>query len=501
MNLNRRKFSQIAAWLASATAVAPHLAWADAAKTPATAMPDAIFDLADYCIATQYSDLPADVVSVTKIQIMDTVAVALPALNADGMRQLLALAKESGGKEESLVLGTDIRLPVEKAARLNASMAATLEFDDTYEPSLMHASCVVIPTALATADWVKQVSGQALIAAVAVGTDIACRLSRAGSPGVSPFIVGWDPTPMYGFLASTMVAGKIMGLNREQMVAAVGLAYHQMSGNAQASVDGTLAKRFGSGFASYGGLLSARLAQQGVFGSQNVLQGVKGLFKQYHKGLYSREALLGDLGKVYAGVDIAAKPYPSCRGGHVAIDGTLELVQQHQLAPADIEKVVIYSPPAEMMLLGAPIEKKRNPQTIVEAQFSNPWVVACAIQDREVGLHHFTEEALRRTDLKQLTQRMFTIEDKSLVRPDGGPGFVRLEITTRQGSTYTKVVQYAKGDPKNPMSPAEYEKKFFACTTAARMPQQQAQNVLRRIQHLEQEKDVSALQSAMAIAS
>ncbi|HEY4665383.1 MAG TPA: MmgE/PrpD family protein, partial [Comamonas sp.] len=78
---------------------------------------------------------------------------------------------------------------------------------------------------------------------------------------------------------------------------------------------------------------------------------------------------------------------------------------------------------------------------------------------------------------------------------------VRLEITTRQGSTYTKVVQYAKGDPKNPMSPAEYEKKFFACTTAARMPRQQAQNVLRRIQHLEQEKDVSALQSAMAIAS
>ena len=82
---------------------------------------------------------------------------------------------------------------------------------------------------------------------MATGTDAACRLSRAGSPGVSPFIVGWDPTPMYGFLAATLVAGRLMGLTREQMVAAVGLAYHQMSGNAQASIDGTHAKRMGAG--------------------------------------------------------------------------------------------------------------------------------------------------------------------------------------------------------------------------------------------------------------
>ena len=505
MHLNRRSFTQIAAWLASASALSPVAALASTASgAPAAAAPkapDAIYALVDYVLATQYADLPADVVEATKIQIMDTIAVALPALTADGIRQLYAWSLDTGGKEESLVLGTNVRLPAEKAARLNASMAATLEFDDTYEPSLMHASGVIIPTALATADWLKNVSGKELITAVAVGNDVTCRLSRAGSPGLSPFIVGWDPTPMYGILGATMVAGKLMGLNRDQMVAAVGLAYHQMSGNAQASVDGTLAKRLGPGFASYDGIMSARLAQAGVFGSNNVLQGFKGLFKQYHKGQYSEAALLGELGKHFAGVDIAAKPYPSCRGGHVAIDGTLALVQEYNLQPADIEKVVIYSPPAEMMLLGAPIEKKRNPQTIVEAQFSNPWVVAAAIQDRKVGLEHFTDAALQRQDLKQLTQRMYTVEDKSLVRPDGGPGFVRLEITTKQGDTHSKLVQYAKGDPKNPMSPQEYEQKFFACATAARMPQAQAQRVLQRIQQLEKEADVSALQSAMAITA
>ena len=497
MKLNRRSFTQIAAWIASSGVVGTTTAWAQPATPRA---PDAMYQLVDFFLATRYQDLPSDVIEASKIQILDTVAVTLPALQADGIRQLFAMSQASGGKAESLVLGTNVRLPAEKAARINASMAATLEFDDTYEPSLMHASGVVIPTALSIADWVGKVSGKELITVVALGNDVTCRLSRAGSPGISPFIVGWDPTPMYGILGATLVAGRLMGLDRKQMMDAVGLAYHQMSGNAQGSVDGTLAKRLGAGFGSYSGILSARLAQQGVFGSHNVLQGFKGLFKQYHQGRVSEESLLGSLGTSYAGPDIAAKPYPCCRGGHVAIDGTLDIVKTHQLSPDQIAKVMIYSPPAEIMLLGAPIEKKRNPQSIVEAQFSNPWMVAVAIQDREVGLQHFTEQALKRQDVRQLMQRISTQEDKTLVRPDGGPGFVRLEITTTAEVTHTKLVQFAKGDPKNPMTTAEYVKKFYECTRAARMPNTQAHNVLARLQKLENEADVAQLQADMAIS-
>ncbi|WP_084677000.1 MmgE/PrpD family protein [Massilia niastensis] len=502
MQTSRRKFVQLSGLLASGWAGSASWAWAsnDPAR-PAEAgqqVPDAIHTLVDYCLNTRYEALPAEVATATRIQILDTVAVALPALGADGIKQLHAWSRETGGKPESFILGTNIRLPAEKAARLNASMAAALEYDDTYEPSLLHASCVTVPVALAVADYVGGVDGKELIAAVATGTDAACRLSRAGSPGVSPFIVGWDPTPMYGYLAAALVAGRLMGLTREQMVAAVGLAYHQLSGNAQASIDGTHAKRLGAGFAAYGGVMSARLAKHGVFGSYHVLEGVKGLFKQYHGGKYSKEALLGGLGSSFAGVDIAPKPYPCCRGGHVAIDGILELVNANNIRPADVEGVTIYSPPAEMMLLGAPLEKKQNPRTIVEAQFSNPWMVAVAIQDREVGLRHFSPEALQRADLRALARRMVTVEDRSLVRPDGGPGFVRLEIRAR-GRTYARQVKYAKGDPNNPMSADEYKKKVLECTDAAGMKRGQATRLVQRIQNLEAEADVSALNAAMAI--
>ncbi|MGI4843424.1 MAG: MmgE/PrpD family protein [Janthinobacterium lividum] len=509
MQTSRRKFVGLSALMASAPAWAFLEAGQAAGAPSAGAAPvplpglDAIHALVAHCLDTRFEALPPEVVEATRTQILDTVAVTLPALDADGIRQLHAWSRDSGGKGESLVLGTRSRLPAEAAARLNAAMAAALEFDDTYEPSLLHASCVTIPVALAVADLAaaggRRIDGRELIAAVAAGTDAACRLSRAGSPGVSPFIVGWDPTPMYGYLAAAMVASRLLGSSRAQAVSAVGLAYHQLSGNAQASVDGTHAKRLGSGFAAYGGIMSARLARAGVIGSDRVLQGVKGLFKQYHGGKYSEEALLGGLGTRFAGVDIAPKPYPSCRGGHVAIDGTLELVKTHGIRPEDVEAVTIYSPPAEMMLLGAPIEKKRKPQTIVEAQFSNPWMVAAAIQDRDVGLRHFSEAALRRADLRALAARMTTVEDKSLVRPDGGPGFVRLELTTRAGQTYEKLVKFAKGDPKNPMTPAEYRKKVFECTDAARMPRAQAERLMARYLKLEAEPNVAALNAALAI--
>ncbi|AZY51542.1 MmgE/PrpD family protein [Bordetella avium] len=500
MKLTRRQFAQFSALLATGWATGS--SWAQSSGKPAgaadAARHDTLYTLIDHCLGLRYEALPADVIAATKIQILDTVAVALPARDADGIKQLYAWSKERGGKGESLVLGTHDRLPAETAARLNASMAAALEFDDTYEPSLIHASCVNVPVAFATADAVGRISGKELIVAVAMGTDLACRLSRAGSPGVSPFIVGWDPTPMYGFLAAALVAGRLLGLTRDQLVGAVGLAYHQMSGNAQAAIDGTHAKRFGSGFAAYGGLMSARLAAKGAFGPINVLDGPKGLFKQYHGGKVAREALLDGLGTEFVGTGIAPKPYPCCRGGHVAIDGALELVEANDIRPADVAQVIVYSPPAEMMLLGAPLDKKQNPKTIVEAQFSNPWMVATAIQDRDVGLRHFTPEALQREDIRALARRVATAEDKRLVRPDGGPGFVRLEIRMRDGRVLTKEVRYAKGDPKNPMTPAEYEKKNYECAQASGMKREQAARIIQRFMNLDAEPDVSDLSLALA---
>jgi 2-methylcitrate dehydratase PrpD len=461
---------------------------------------DAIFQLAEFCVHARYEQLPAQVVQATKIQIMDTLGGALPAAHLDGICQLRQWTQETGGAEHSLVWGSNLRVPVENAARLNAAMAHALEFDDTYERSLLHASVVTVATALSVADWVGGVSGQQFITAVAIGTDIACRLARAGSPGVSPFVVGWDPTPMYGYLSAAFVAGKLMGLSREQLVSAAGLAYQQIAGNAQASIQGTHAKRMGPGYAASAGIMAARLAQQGVEGGCDVLEGVKGLYQQYHGGRYGPEELLGGLGASFAGPDIAPKPYPSCRGGHCGIDAALALRLVAGVQVDTIDKVIVHCAPAERMLLGMPLEKKQAPRTIVEAQFSLPWVVAAALTDGEVTLAHFSAAALERADLQAMARRIETAEDKSLVRIDGGPGAVRVEVwMVGGGECHVQQVSLAKGDPAQPMTPAEYRAKFLGCADVAGMPRMQSEAVLQRILELESEVDMACLTAFLAV--
>lgn len=499
MNLSRRHFARLGAGLAGAWA----LPWAAAASagsgTPAAPVPDAIAALADFCVRTRYEQLPAAVVEATRNQILDTLGIALAAREQAGVAQLRDWTLETGGRAESLIWGSATRVPAESAARVNAAMSHALEFDDTYEPSFMHAAVVTIPAALAVAEMVGGVSGKDFIAATAVGVDLCCRMSRAGSPGADGFIVGWDPTPMYGYLGSAMVAARLMGLSSEQAVSAAGLAFHQLAGNSQGNLDGAHSKRLGPGFASYGGLMSARLVRRGVVGAQRVLEGGKGLYRQYHGGNYSRELLLGGLGERFAGPEVAFKPYPSCRGGHNAIDAALALAREHALKPADIARITIANGPGEFTLLSAPLETKQRPQGMVEAQFSNPWVVAAALQDGEVTLRHFTPQALQRDDLLALTRRTVTVEDRSLGRPGGGPGAVRIELQLRDGRTVSKRVAYAKGDPKNPMSPEEFRRKFHDCTDAAGMARPQADALLQRIATLEQLPDVSALARAMVI--
>jgi len=126
-------------------------------------------------------------------------------------------------------------------------------------------------------------------------------------------------------------------------------------------------------------------------------------------------------------------------------------------------------------------------------------MVAVAMQDREVGLRHFTLDALKREDLKALARRVLTQEDKSLLRPDGGPGFARVEIRTRDGNMLSKEVKYAKGDPNNPMTAKEFEKKVYECTDAAGMSRAQAGRFMQRTMQLEAEPDVSSFGEALSL--
>lgn len=453
---------------------------------------DAVFDLVDYTIRMDYDRLPAGVADATVRQILDTLGVALAAEGQPGARELQDFAVEMGGRPEAQIWGTEHRLPAHDAARVNATRSHSLDYDDTHGPSLLHPAVITVPAALAVAELNGTTSGRDVITAVATGVDVAARLACAARPGVSGFEHGWHNTTLYGFFAATLVSGRLLGLSRAELVSALGIAYHQASGNSQAHVDGALTKRMGPGFATYGGILAARLAQRGVRGATHSLEGVRGFFFQYHGSHYSREILLDGLGAEHASTELSLKPWPSCRGTHTAVDAALRcrLQDGSPLDAAEIDAVTVFNGPGEYPLLADPVEAKRRPESTVAAQFSVPWVVAAALVDGRVSLEHFTQTALERSDLLAMTARVKTVEDPGLVNPAGGPGAARVEVTLRDGTVITQEVRAAKGDPVNPMQSSEVRDKFFDCTRTAGMSADHGKRLLEAVEGLQTCADV-----------
>ncbi|ANY18169.1 MmgE/PrpD family protein [Bordetella pseudohinzii] len=448
-------------------------------------------------MATTYESLPEAIAVIAKQQVLDTIGVALAGYAADGVRQLREFTAAMGGRPESRIWGSPVAVPAHEAARVNGAMAHALDYDDTHEKSYVHPSVITIPAVLAVAEKRPGVTGRDIIVATALGTDLSCRLAMAAQPGVDPFKVGWHNTTVYGYISSALAAGKLLGLSRQQMIDAAGIAYHQAAGNAQAHVDGALTKRMGPGFAGSAGVLAAQLAQSGVSGARQVLEGPIGLYRQYHGGDYDRSRLLDGLGSHFAAADLSFKPYPSCRGSHTAVDAALAIRGQQGFPVSEIAAITIQMGPGEYKLLGTPIEAKRRPRSNVQAQFSNPWIVATTLLDGRLSLADFSPAALDRPEVLALTAKTHTALDASLLAEGGGVGPTRLTVELRDGRRYIQTVRTAKGEPNQPLSVAEFEQKFSDCARSAGLAAGQAAALMSTILGLERLTDARALTRQM----
>jgi 2-methylcitrate dehydratase PrpD len=211
---------------------------------------DASYLFADHFIQTKFEDLPGQIVDETKKQVLDFIGVALTGYSKEGAKEVRELAVEWGGAPQSTIFGSGEKVPAPNAAQSNASMAHSLDYDDVHEEAVMHPGVVTIPTSLAIGELVGGLSGKDFIKTVAVGGDMISRLGLATRPGKNIHKYGWHFTTLNGYVTSSAVAGSILGLNQEQMVNAMGIAYHQSAGNGQAVKDSALTKRLGPGFPS-----------------------------------------------------------------------------------------------------------------------------------------------------------------------------------------------------------------------------------------------------------
>ena len=456
---------------------------------------DAAYLMAKNLVNVKYHDIPHDVAEHTKKQILDIIGVALGGSSKAGVKELAEIVSDWGGKEESTVFCYGKKVPAPNAAQVNATMGHALDYDDTGDGPT-HPSVVIVPTALAMAERQGKVNGPDFIAAVALGADMMGRLGQAFRSGIKTAPVGghpgagWHLTPLYGYLASAGVAGRLLGLDEEKLVNALGIAYHQCSGNGQCVNEGALTKRMGPGFAARGGIVAALMAEKGITGAKESLEGELGLFNLYHKGEYNPIPLTADLGKRFTGLNAAMKPYPCCKGTHSYVDLALSMAGEHHYKPEEIEEIDIYWNDEKYFLL-YPLEKRSRPENPVDSQFSIPWAVAAVFARGRAGIGDFTEEAIKSPDILEISDKVRVKVDKNVGEKKGMiPAKIR--VTTKKGETYIEQADAPAEVPEKPLPFSDYERKFRDCASYAVKPRtaKQIDKIITLIRQLEQVEDI-----------
>jgi 2-methylcitrate dehydratase len=131
------------------------------------------------------------------------------------------------------------------------------------------------------------------------------------------------------------------------------------------------------------------------------------------------------------------------------------LVKEHDIKAEDVAEVKILAPSRCTEHTGDPV--KRFPTTKESADHSSYYITAVAIMDRRLGPDQFTPKKMKDPKVRQLIEKVSLEADPSLDR-FGRAGIT--EIRLKDGRSYTKRVEYPKGDPLNPMTDEELDDKF-----------------------------------------
>ncbi len=424
---------------------------------------DAAEKIAGHIAGTTYMDLPEPAVTAAKKVITDLLGVTVAGSSSPESRQVLGLVRSWRGRGESRILVHGDRVPAPDAGLVNGVMGRARDFDDVHEAAVLHPSVSVVPAALAAAELRGGVTGREFITAVVLGVDLTCRLGMAPTRG--PNVSGMSTTWQCGVFGSAAAAGRVLGLDADETLNALGIAYSQASGNQQSIVEGATVVRVQQGLTTKAGITSALLAMNGVTGPREPLEGRFGYYPVYHRGEYDRGALLDGLGERYEIVNTSIKPYPCCKWTHQAIEAALGIVREEGVEPEAVEAVEVRLNRQAYNLVCEPMQLKRRPRSVVDAQFSVPFTVAAAMVRGLVSLDTFTEEGIRDPKILEMAERVEAKVDPGIEARHGrGIAPEVVEIRTKDGDTYVRLVEHVKGSPRAPMSLDEVKEKFRGCT-------------------------------------
>jgi 2-methylcitrate dehydratase PrpD len=412
-------------------------------------MSDYLDTLADFVERTRLEDIPAPALAHLRTAFADTLVAFAAGMQQPEMKSLLARQVADSAPGAAMIVGSGQRCGPIEAAALNATAGCWLELDEGNLRANGHPGIQVLPAALAVAQQ-RGASGRAFLEAFAIGYEVVARIG-----GACDMRMIVHPHGTYGVVGAAVAAARLAGLPRERLRELISLAGSSpMAGNRMTMKDGATLRNWYAAHSAQMGQMAVRLIEAGFTAPYD------GIAPTCNDILYDNfrpDEVVAGLGDRWLLGEGYIKLYPCGRPVHAAIDALRDALASvaQPVAAADIARIEVRA------FKFAAFLNRTDIRNAFATRFSTPFALASVAHHGSYGLECFDEAAAADPAILDLARRVELTEVPEYTAAFPARQPCDVAVILRDGRRLDGHCEVMRGEPENPVDPAEFRRKFF----------------------------------------
>ncbi len=408
--------------------------------------------IASWIVNTNYEDIPPEAIRVANESCFDLLGVILAGSTQPVGEIIQQYVDDSGGSNQATVLASGLQTSLANAALANGTMGHALDYDDF--GGFGHPTVAIFPALLALGESLNS-TGRDLLEAYVIGCELGLALQHTTK--YAQMERGFHSTAVIGRMAATAACSKLLGLDQEQTVIALGIAGSMASGVIHNF--GTMVKPLHAGLTCRDAVMAVQFAQRGFTAGHQIFEHPLGFTTPIlGEGIYDLNQMAEDLGNPFRVQDaLIIKKYPCCGGNHAMLDSLFSLMREHNFTWDDVASAEVDQSYLSIVMLYP------EPDDPLKGKFSAKYNVAAALVDGEISIGTFSDEKIADAEIQsamdKVTTRVLSKWEESAGEVSKG---LPVRITLKDGRTFEHVTarDMILGGAKNPWGSDSIKGKF-----------------------------------------
>lgn len=357
-------------------------------------------------------------------------------------------------------------------AFINGFAAHVLELDDGHRHGMIHLGASIVSAILNVSEK-EGLKSEEILLGIVMGYEVAVRCARAIQPGHK--MRGYHVSGTCGTIGSAVGVAFACGFNKEQLRSTLACAVSSAAGVLEIQEQASELKPYNLGRAAMNGLFAAQIGKLAIPGPDDVLGGKRGFLAALTDTPHP-EFLTDFSNADYAIEGIYQKLHAACRHTHPAIDTVLNLRNDHQLKPEQIDRIEV-----QTYRLAVGSHDHIDIRGLSSAKLSTPFSVALALVKGHAGYADYNEDNLNDYWIKNLTNKVKVVEDENLTAQSPAIRGAKVVIYLKDGNEYEATCLYPKGEPENPLTQEELEDKFRGLAIYGGLSKEECNEVINEV--------------------